>query len=108
MVTQHTETDSKTYKGTVSDIRVAASAVESKNGLTYLLVNEDAVEKKAALVNGRAADGEYSVYEYSRENLPADGVTPAVPKSGTAKTRDNVTYVTVPAESFIIVTNLAE
>lgn len=108
MVTQHTETNSKTYKGAVNDKKVAATAIEGKNGLTYLLVNEDAVEKKVALVNGHAADGNYSVYAYSRENIPADGVTPAVPKSATVETKDNVTYVNIPAESFIIVTNLEE
>lgn len=108
MVTQHTETDAKTYKGTVSDTKVAAAAVQGDNGLTYLLVNEDAVEKKAALVNGRAKSGKYAVYEYSENNIPADGVTPAVPQSGTAETRDNVTYVTIPANSFLVVTNLAE
>lgn len=108
MVTQHTETGSKIYKGTVSDTRVAATALQSKNGLTYLLVNEDAVDKKVALVNGRAKSGAYNIYEYSEKNIPSDGITPAVPKNGEAETKDNVTYVTIPANSFIVVTNLAE
>lgn len=108
MVTQHTQTGSKIYKGNVTDTKMAATALQNKNGLTYLLVNEDAMPKKVALVNGRAKDGKYDIYEYSESNMPTDGLTPSVPKNGVAETKGNVTYVTIPANSFLVVTNLSE
>ena len=105
MITQHTYPGSDMYKGITTDVQIAGTALESKNGWTYLLVNESPLPKKVAIINGNIAAGTYNIYAYTEDRVPSDGSL-TLTSSGTVELKENVIYYEIPANSFIVLSDI--
>lgn len=100
-VTQHTQVGSSVYQGQTRDMELAGTALRSESGWTYLLVNESALPKKVAIVNGNIGSETLNCYLYTEDGVPTDGSL-ALPSSGTVDMTGNVLYYEIPANTFAV------
>lgn len=107
MVMKYTDIGSEIYPVESSDPDINMVAFKLPDGTwSYMITNNLDTTKKIAVVNARAdRAGKMNVYKLTEARLPENRELKMLSSSEEVDTSNGVAYVTLPAKSFVVVSN---